>query len=376
MAGKIKQLKTVIIFLLIMSVNIFITFLYDAHAGRQGNGTRTVIDMYDRDVVIPGKVKRVACFPGPSYEMVFMLGGRNQISEVRKDHRFAYPLANLTNPDLVNYSSRIANINPKARINIEQFIKVDPDVIIYYNVPQAIEQFEEAGIPVFVYQSIVKSKSMDGFIGDEKRQIRSIARLLDGTAPEQAEKWCRYYDEKISLIRSRTKDIPDYKRPKVYWGNSWGVNPLATWGGNSHFDIHLCGGRSVTESISNTHFPEVTLEQLIAWNPDILIIDNHGREAEKVIKMIYNDRNWSVITAVKNKRIHRIPSGVFFLSKGSSKPVYLLWLAGQLAPERFTDIDMVKEMKIFFKEFYHYDLSTKEAEHALKGWDKWDELSS
>ena len=45
------------------------------------------------------------------------------------------------------YSSRVANINPKARINIEEFIRIAPDVVIYYNVPDAIRKFEEAGIP-------------------------------------------------------------------------------------------------------------------------------------------------------------------------------------------------------------------------------------
>ncbi|HMB30686.1 MAG TPA: hypothetical protein VKN82_02555, partial [Desulfohalobiaceae bacterium] len=36
--------------------------------------TRTVTDMAGRKVEIPKKVKRVACLPGPTYELVFMLG--------------------------------------------------------------------------------------------------------------------------------------------------------------------------------------------------------------------------------------------------------------------------------------------------------------
>ena len=140
----------------IFSINCF---LCGSLAVAQENSTRIVIDNFGRELKVPLKVKKIACMPGPSYEMVFMLGGKNQIGEVRKDHRTAYPLANLTNPDLINYSSSIANINPKARINIEEFIKVAPDVVIYYNVPNAIEKFKEALIPVYTYQPNRKTKS-------------------------------------------------------------------------------------------------------------------------------------------------------------------------------------------------------------------------
>jgi iron complex transport system substrate-binding protein len=342
-----------------------------ACAQEHADQTRIITDMFNRKIKIPVKVKKIACMPGSSYEMVFMLGGKDQIGEVRPDHRVAYPLANLTNPDLIDYSSRVANINPKARINIEEFIRIAPDVVIYYNVPDAIRKFEEAGIPVYTYWAHNRGTSLDDAIAEEKRMVRSLAMLLGGKALEKAEKWCRYYDQKVAFIRSRIKEVPENKRPRVYIGNSWGGNALATWGGNTHaFAIRLCGGICVTQEISRDRFPVVSLEQMIAWNPDVIIIDNHGRQPDRVIHNILNDPDWSVINAVKTKKIHRIPSSVFFLDKGSSKPVYLLWLARKLAPQKFPDVDMVKEMKRYFKAFYHYDLSTGEAEHALKGWDK------
>jgi iron complex transport system substrate-binding protein len=360
-----------IIIVALITLLAFVAPMDTACAKEQADQTRIITDMFNRKIKIPVKVKKIACMPGSSYEMVFMLGGKDQIGEVRPDHRVAYPLANLTNPDLINYSSRVANINPKARINIEEFIRIAPDVVIYYNVPDAIRKFEEAGIPVYTYWAHNRGTSLDDAIAEEKRMVRSLAMLLGGKALEKAEKWCRYYDQKVAFIRSRIKEVPENKRPRVYIGNSWGGNALATWGGNTHaFAIRLCGGICVTQEISRDRFPVVSLEQMIAWNPDVIIIDNHGRQPDRVIHNILNDPDWSVIDAVKTKKIHRIPSSVFFLDKGSSKPVYLLWLARKLAPQKFPDVDMVKEMKRYFKAFYHYDLSTGEAEHALKGWDK------
>jgi iron complex transport system substrate-binding protein len=332
--------------------------------------SRFVADMYDRKIEIPFKVKKIACLPCPAYERIFMLGGQDQIGEVRRDMKTAYPLANLTNPDLMNYSSRITNINPKANINIEEFIKVEPDVVLYYYVPGVIKKFEEASIPVYVIWSNKKIKNFSQGIEDDKRLIRSFADLLGGQAHDQAEKWCRYYDEKVTLIQSRTKDIPEIERPLVYMSNSWGSNPLATTGGNTvSFVINLCGGINAAKNISGARFPKTTLEQVIAWNPDVIIVDNTGNKPDKIIETISTDCNWAVIDAVRNKRIHKIPSGVFYLDKGSSRPLYYLWLAKKLVPEKFQDIDIVKEMKFYFKEFYRYDLSTEDAEHGLRGWE-------
>jgi iron complex transport system substrate-binding protein len=365
-----RQAVLVKVFYLLITVLLFDSLLFGFPAMAKESKTRIVTDNYGRRIEVPMEVKKIACMPGSSYEMVFMLGGKDQIGQIRKDHRRAYPLANLTNPDLVNYSSRLTNINPKARINIEEFIKAAPDVVIYYNVADAIRKFEEALIPVYIYQPNKKSKDFDDAIKGEKRTMRLFANLLGGKAASKAEKWCRYYDNKIELIRSRTADIPLNKRPRVYIGNSWGRNPLSTWAGNTMtFTIRVCGGICVTKDIKGAKFPEVNFEQILNWNPDVIIIDNHGREPGKVIENISKDPDWSVLNAVRNNRVHRIPSGVFFLDKGSSRPVYLLWLAKQLTPEKFADIDMVKEIKFYFKEFYQYDLSTEDAEHALRGWD-------
>ncbi len=332
--------------------------------------TRTIIDNAGRSVTVPEQVKRIACLPGPSYEMVFMLGGKDQICQVRKDHKTAYPLANLTNPDLAGYSSSLSNINPKARINIEEFLRIAPDVVIYYNVPHALAKFKEAEIPVFVYQPASQSEDLDAIVGEEKRSMKSLASLIGGKAPEKADKWCGYYDKVRGLLKERTKDIPVADRPRVYIGNSWGTNPLATWSKASlTFAADLCGAVNVTRKIKGARFPEINLEQLIAWNPDVIIMDNHGREPDRLIRDIYKDKSWQSITAVKNKRVYRIPSGVFFLDKGTSRPVYLLWLAKQLHPDRFNDIDMVKEMQAYFKTFYDFDLSPEQARHALRGWD-------
>ncbi len=282
----------------------------------------------------------------------------------------AYPLAKLTNPDLQKYSSVISQVGPKTSINIEEFINASPDTVIYYNIPEALQQFEAAGIPAVVVTWVsTPATSLEESIKEQRQKMGVVAELLGGEAPKRFEKWMKYYEEKVAFLRSRTANLPAEKRPRVYIGNSWGPNPLATWGKESGHDytIELCGGRYVAKDIAAGQFPEVSMEQVIGWGPEVIFIDNHGREPEKVIENIKKDPSWAAVPAVKNGHIYRIPEGVFFLDKGTSAAVYLLWAAKKLHPDLFSDIDMAKELQYYFKEFYGYDLTKEQAEKILAG---------
>jgi iron complex transport system substrate-binding protein len=333
--------------------------------------TRTVTDMYDRQIEVPTKVNRVACLPGPSYELIFMLGGKDQLAQVRDDHRESYPLANLTNPDLINYAADLTmTAGPKSALNIEEFINADLDVVVYYGVPQALDQFSNAGIPSWVTWFKETAGTIDESITMDKKLVRGLADLLGNDAPDKAEEWCQYLDEKVAFIKARTEGLAETDRPNVYIGNSWGTNPLATWAGDSEatYTVALCGGVYVAAEITGAKFPEVSLEQVIAWQPDVIIMDCHGRNPNEVITTLSGDPDWAVIPAVKDNKMYRIPSGVFFMDKASTEPVYFLWLAQKLQPELFADVDIITEMKYYYKTFYGYDLTTTEAEQALAGW--------
>ncbi len=327
---------------------------------------RQVVDMAGRRVDIPDRVTKIACMQGPSYEMVFALGGKDQIYLVREHHKFSYPLANLTNPDLKNYKV-ISKVGPKSPVNIEEFLRLGAEVVIYWNIPQELQKFDAAGIAAIVVNwSATEPKDLDESIRDEKKKLKFLAKVLGGDAPERFHRWEKYYDEKVSFIRERTSSLPAEKRPGVYIGNSWGSNILATWGAfNSNpFVVDLCGGRFLGVK-GPGEFPEITREQILAWAPEFIIVDNHGQKPKEVIKELKTEPVWASLPAVKNDHVYRIPSGVFFLDKGTSAPVFYLWAAQKLHPELFRDVDMTKELKFYFRNFYDFDLTTEEADQAI-----------
>ncbi len=338
--------------------------------------TREITDLVGRKMVIPINPQRIAAMTGPSYEMVFMLGGKDRIAMTKTGHTTNYPVALLTNPDLANYAG--IGANPSSSVNIEEYLKRDIDMVIYYLTDSELEKFAAANIPAIVltlntsvYETIdqVKALSLDEYIEASTAAVGILADIFGPEAVEEYKQWKQYNEEKIHMLYDRTHNLPDEQRKTVYWGNTWGENILSSYTlRNRYYEIRLCGGELVGPELGG-NFPEVTTEQLFAWDPDIILVDNHGNFPELVIKDMYKDGSrWAALKAVQNKELHRIPAGVFFMDKGTTTTLMLIWLATVIQPQLFADIDMIAELQYYYNEFYEFDLSEEQAQKVLAGW--------
>ena len=73
------------------------------------------------------------------------------------------------------------------------------------------------------------------------------------------------------------------------------------------------------------------------------------------------------IKAVKNKMVFRQPVGIFIWDRPTTESAVLhpLWLAKIAYPDRFSDIDMVGEIKKFYSEIMSFNLSDEQAKAVL-----------
>lgn len=339
--------------------------------------TREITDLIGRKIVIPVNPSRIAAMTGPSYEMVFMLGGHDRIAMTKSGHTTNYPLALLTNPDLANYEG--VGANPSSSVNIEDYLRREIDLVIYYDNGNELKKFGAVGIPSIVLtlntgllNSVedVMAQTLDEYIYASTIAVKTLADVLGGESVEEAKRWEAYCAEKIEMLYERTHGLGDDQRKTVFWGNTWGENILASYPlNNRYYEIWLCGGKLVGPEVGTGNFPEVTKEQLFDWDPDIILVDNHGNYPELVIKSMYKENSlWASLSAVKNKQLHRIPAGVFFMDKGTTTTLMLLWLATITQPELFSDIDIIEEIKYYYREFYEYDLTDEQAQNVLDGW--------
>ena len=346
-------------------------------APRQETVKNTVTDLMGREIAVPEKVEKIAAIAGPTYEMVFMLGSAEQIAMVKSGHTDSYPLANLTNPRLESMIGLAAN--PSSSVNIEDYLKHDIDLVVYYDNEIELKKFDAVDMAAVVVskntglmESLDEAKNLtiDEFVEKLTQPIDILSAALNTEeARSEYEAWRSYCDEKLHMVYERTKDIPMEERRTVYWGNTWGEEIRSTYAlKNRYYEVYLAGGQLIGPE-ENSNFPEVTAEQLYSWDPDIILVDNHGGLPGLVMESMYREGGkWSTLSAVQNRQLHRIPAGVFFLDKGSTTTLLVLWMATILQPELFADIDMVEEVKYYYSEFYEFDLTDEQAQNVINGW--------
>lgn len=338
---------------------------------------RDFTDLAGRQIQIPVYPESIAAMTGPSYEMIFMLGGQDRIKMTKSGHTRNYPVALLTNPSLADYEG--IGANPSSSVNIEDYLSRDIDLVVYYLNENELQKFNVAKIPSIVLtlntslmESVedVKKMSIDEFIENSTCAVEMLADVLGGEALEEYERWEKYCSDRLNMLHERTKDLTDEDLKTVYWGNTWGENILSSYTlKNRYYEIRLCGGMLVGPELGNGNFPEVTSEQLFSWDPDVIIVDNHGNYPDLVIKDMYREGSkWASLKAVQNQELHRIPAGVFFMDKGTTTTLMLVWLAQILQPELFSDIDIVEEIQYYYEEFYEYELTREQAQKIIEGW--------
>ena len=338
---------------------------------------KTVVDLMGREVAVPESIEKIAAIAGPTYEMVFMLGGADKIAMVKSGHTDSYPLANLTNPLLENMVGLAAN--PSSTVNIEDYLSHDIDLVVYYDNEIELKKFDAVDMAAIVVskntgliESLEEAQNLtiDAFIEKLTQPLDILSTALNTEeARAEYETWKAYCDEKLRMVYDRTKDIAAEDRLTVYWGNTWGEEIRSTYAlKNRWYEVWLAGGQLIGPE-ENSNFPEVTAEQLYSWDPDIILVDNHGGLPGLVMESMYRENSkWSTLSAVQNQQLHRIPAGVFFLDKGSTTTLLVLWMATILQPELFADIDMVEEVKYYYSEFYEYDLTDEQAQNVINGW--------
>lgn len=343
---------------------------------------KVITDLIGREVKVPANPKKIAAMTGPAYEMVFMLGGKDQIKMVKQGHTKNYPIALLTNPDLKNYEG-IDDVNPSAVVNVEEYMSRDVDLVMYYSNKAELKKFDDVKLPAVVLtlnkkndqtvEEVLKTP-VDKYINKTVKPLKLLSGILGGQAPDKYKKWEKYTSEKINFLNERTKDLKDSEKPTIYWGNTWGENILSSYIlTNRCYEMNLCGAKLVGPK-DGGNFPKVTNEALYKWNPDIILIDNHGNSPDKVQKQLETDKKWNSLKAVKNDKLHRIPAGVFFMDKGTTTALMLLWVATIAQPELFKDVDMIEEIQYYYKNFYDYNLSKDEATKIINGW--YDEVGA
>ncbi len=340
--------------LLVISILLAI-FLVAPLAGCAGqeetatSATKIITDMAGVQVEVPTKIERIADAWRAHNEVLTMLGEGDKIVATSIPSN-ACPWLHKVNPQMNN-----AVVCFTTDVNMEELVKSDPDIVFVSIGTKYVDTIKQAGIPV-VQLNFTDFDSL-------KACYKLTGEILGKETSEKADQYIEYLDNKIQELTEVTSKIPDANKPSVLHIAS--VDPIQVDGDTTIIDnwIKVAGGKNAAVGVTG-NFKPVSIEQILEWNPDIVILMSSAVGAAK----INTDEIWAQVPAIKNGKLYRNPEGAFPWDRYSAEEaMQIQWAAKMLYPAEFADLDLVEETKYFYNTFMDYSLSTEEAERILNG---------
>ncbi len=242
------------------------------------------VDALGRVVSLKTPPKRIVSMAPSLTEILYYLGLGDHVVGVTQ---FSYyPPEAAHKPKVGSY------IN----LNVERIISLNPDLAIGTadgNKASVVRLLEQVGIPVY----IVNPRKV-------RDVISTIAALGDlcGVG-RKAKELTSCLVRRVDYISKKTAGL---RRPLVFLQIN--MKPIMTVNRNTfHHDvIQLAGGENMSQDEPVT-YPRISVEEVIKRNPEIIIISSmeRGGRFEQARQEWFK---WSVIQAVKERRIHLVES--------------------------------------------------------------------
>ncbi len=322
---------------------------------------KTITDHAGRSVTIPGNIEKVYFTSPVGMIMIYtlapekMAGISMQLSENEKKYLL---------PEVCNLPY-IGGMQMNAKINNEELLKADPDVVFSIG-PEPISDKEKTTADKLQQQVNIPVIVLDGSLESTEKTFTFLGELLG--VQDRAKALIAYCNQTLKEVSELSKTIPEDKKVKVYYAE--GPKGLATEPKTSSHALlfNMVNAQNVAEvAIKGTGgMSNVSLEQVLKWDPDVIF--SWGTDRGGAYDQILASPDWNKISAVKNKKVYEIPNSPFnWVDRppSVSRILGLKWLGATLYPDVFK-YDMVKEVKDFYKLFYHVDLSDQDAKDLLK----------
>ncbi len=327
----------------------------DGEATSSAANTRTVTDSTGAQVTVPEKVERVADAWQAHNEVLAMLGAGEKVVATVSTKELV-PWLYEVNPHMNEAKTVFTNTTA----DVEALLGQKPDVVFLSTGSKVADALKDVNVPVVQ----LNFTDYEGL----KKVVTITGDTLGDDAPARAAQYNEYLTKTLAKVERKTGKLTDAQRPKVLHVTS--LDPLVVDGTDTIIDawIRAGGGRNAADVKGNN--VTVGTEQLIAWNPDVVILGSNTlvdrKDPEKAVTNLLADPNWANVAAAKNKKVHLNPIGAFFWDRYSAEgALQLLWTGKLLHPELFQDVDVAAETKTFYKTYLGYDLTDAQVQKIL-----------
>lgn len=237
--------------------------------------------------------------------------------------------------------------------NVEEVLMLNPDVVFMTGsaTGDTYEALVNAGLKVVSFPTAGSGDDTDSFATIEK-WVGQMAEVFDN--PGTADELISYNRETLSEITGKTAGLSEEEKPSALIIFSLTDNSLKAAGSGhySEFWLKNTGAKNAAEKISKLQ--EIDLEQLMEWDPDIIYLTTFS---PAMPEDLYNNTiegfDFSLLSAVKNRKVYKIPMGSYrWYAPSCECSLMLRWMASVNNPELFSDMDMKSEVTEFITRFY------------------------
>jgi iron complex transport system substrate-binding protein len=259
----------------------------------------TLVDCADRTVTINKPVERVVPTDSTdSVRTVVQLGAAYKLVAITsiveryvygEDTPYWFALSQVA-PELKELPSVGSSSDP----NRELIVSLKPDMIFASggNADVANSLQANTGIPVVCIRA---SGRLDF-------EMHRLVGTVIGKEKE-AEELISYLKERHDKVTEVTSQIPDSEKPKVYFSKRHITSTPPRYD-----PIDLAGGINVAGEFADIGngfgLIEVSKEQIIVWNPDIILKNTGNDKPGTTIEDILSDPVLQTVTAVKERKVY------------------------------------------------------------------------
>ena len=305
--------------------------------------------MAGRRVALPGRVERIVALGSLPviHSFVFTLGeGRRLVNGLADFARPHWKYQTVFAPQLAGQPSMQ---QPSREPNVEALLAGRPDLVLTMH-RESVDRLAALGIPVVF------------LAWREPEDVKACMTLLGQVfgKPEVAQRYVNWFDGTLARVQAALRGVAPEQRPRVLYLQPETMSQprlIAEWW------IPAAGGISVSDDSRKAESRTFTMEQLLLWNPDLLILSS-----VEALQRVRSDSRFATLKAVRSGQLHLAPVGAHTWSnRTAEQPLTVLWAAKTFHPQRFAALNLADETRQFYRDYFGHTLTDAQLAEILGG---------
>ena len=297
-----------------------------------------ITDVIGREITLEVPASKLVGTHNPTLNAAIVLGGGGTYLVGFGNKSMSRGLYEI----VVDGYNELTEIGKGSNVNMESVIATGADLVILpERQKDLIPQYEEINIP-----TIVILDSEESF--DTIKQTLKILGMALGEN-EKAEMINGFIEDQLENTQNLLKDTTE--KPSVLFLGGSSYLSVATDSMIQTSLIETGGGLNAVSGVDVVgNFAEVSVEQIIAWNPDVIWFPSY---ADYSVDDLLNDPAWSSISAIQNKRVYQFPSLLEPWDYPTAAVVLGVdWALHNLHPDLFDYETLMKNVNDFYMMVY------------------------